>query len=218
MAPNTSKPMDDSGKKFKGKFIVFDGPDGCGKSTQLTRTAELLTGAGIEVVTTRDPGGTVIGDKIRQLLLDINHSKMTPACETMLYMASRAQLANQVIRPALSAQACVLCDRYISATIAYQGAGGIDTSHIRNVGEVAVGGLWPDLTIILDLPAEMGLARLPGTPDRMEAKALNFHEKVRELFLAQAAEAPDRFCVIDASGSVDQVNQRIITALENWDG
>ncbi len=210
--------MDVSDKKFKGKFIVFDGPDGCGKSTQLTRAAEQLTQAGIEVVTTRDPGGTVIGDKIRQLLLDINHSKMTPACETMLYMASRAQLAEEVIRPALSNQACVLCDRYISSTIAYQGAGGIDTRQIRSAGEVAVGGLWPDLTIILDLPAEVGLSRLPGAPDRMEAKALSFHEKVRELFLAQAAEAPERFRVIDASGSVDQVNQRIITALESWNG
>ncbi len=210
--------MDTTTKEFKGKFIVFDGPDGCGKSTQLTRTAEWISATGTEVVTTRDPGGTVIGDKIRQLLLDINHSKMTPACETMLYMASRAQLAEEVIRPALASKACVLCDRYITSTIAYQGAGGIDTSKIPSVGEVAVGGLLPDLTIILDLPSEIGLSRLGGKPDRIESKALSFHEKVRELFLAQAADAPERFSVVDASGTEDEVYQRIIAALENWDG
>ena len=210
--------MADLKHKLAGMYIVFDGPDGCGKSTQLALTAEWLAGQGLAVTTTRDPGGTVIGDKIRQLLLDINHSKMTPACETMLYMASRAQLASEVIRPALTAGQCVLCDRYISSTIAYQGAGGIDIDSIRRVADTAVGGLWPDLTVVLDLPAEVGLSRLPGKPDRMESKALTFHEKVRELFGAQAAADPGRFAVVDAAGPLEQVQERVISALESWHG
>ena len=205
-------------EKLAGRFIVFDGPDGCGKSTQLSLTAEWMSGQGLDVVTTRDPGGTAIGDEVRQLLLDTNHSKMTPACETMLYMASRAQLAAEVIRPAISAGKCVLCDRYISSTIAYQGAGGVDIDAIRRAGDVAVGGLWPDVTLILDLPADEGLARLPGKPDRMEAKALDFHEKVRDLFVLQAKADPERFSIIDASGSLEQVHERIVGVMESWNG
>ncbi|HUT58710.1 MAG TPA: dTMP kinase [Phycisphaerae bacterium] len=205
--------MSDLADKLAGKFIVIDGPDGAGKTTQIELLAEQLRGSGLKVCTTRDPGGTAIGDKIRAILLDKANGGMAVECETMLYMASRAQLVSQVIRPALSRSECVLCDRYVSATVAYQGAGGADPAAIRAVGEVAVGGLWPDLTIVLDLPADVGLKRLTTAPDRMESKDRDFHARVRELFLQQAADEPARFAVIDASGSVHEVQQRLLKAI-----
>jgi len=205
--------MSELADRLAGKFIVIDGPDGSGKTTQLGLLAEYLRSRGLEVLTTRDPGGTAIGDKIRQLLLSNSHREMTPACETMLYMASRAQLVEQVIRPALRAGKCVLCDRYISSTIAYQGAGGIDVEKIRMIGQVAVGGLWPDLTIILDVPARVGLERLGDQPDRMESKSPQFHEQVRELFLRQAHQDPEHYVVLDAQGDVESVQRRLRDAL-----
>ncbi len=200
-----------------GKFIVIDGPDGAGKSTQLKMLAQSLRAGGLEVVETRDPGGTAIGDKIRAILLDRGNEEMAVACETMLYMASRAQLVQQVVRPAVARGACVVCDRYVSSTIAYQGAGGADVEAVRRVADVAIGGVWPDLTVILDLPHDEGLrrsaARHGGKIDRMEAKGLVFHAKVRELFLQQAYAQPQRFAVIDASGSVEQVQPRLLEAV-----
>jgi len=212
--------MKDLPQRLSGKFIVLDGPDGAGKSTQLSMLAEFLRGQSVDVIVARDPGGTAVGDRIRAILLDRVHEEMSVRCELMLYMASRAQLADQVLRPALAAGRCVLCDRYVSATIAYQGAGGIDAAMIRQVAEVAVGGstasspqsgLWPDLTIILDIPSEEGLSRSGkgGGKDRMESKALEFHRKVRESFLHQASESPEKFAVVDASGDVEQVQRRL---------
>ena len=190
---------------------MLDGPDGAGKSTQLSMLAEFLRGQSVDVIVARDPGGTAVGDRIRAILLDRVHEEMSVRCELMLYMASRAQLADQVLRPALAAGRCVLCDRYVSATIAYQGAGGIDAAMIRTVADVAVRGLWPDLTIILDIPSEEGLSRSGkgGGKDRMESKALEFHRKVRESFLHQASESPEKFAVVDASGDVEQVQRRL---------
>ena len=201
-------------RKLSGKFIVIDGPDGAGKSTQVRLLAESLRAAGVELCTVRDPGGTVIGDKVRQILLDVGHQAMDPATETMLFMASRAQLVAEVIRPALAAGKCVLSDRYISSTIAYQGAAGVDPAAIRAVADVAVGGLWPDLTILLDLPAEEGLRRLARDHDRMEAKGLAFHQRVREGFLRQAQEDPQRFEVVSAVGPTQDVQQRLRQAVE----
>jgi len=208
--------VSDWATKLAGKFVVIDGPDGSGKSTQLKLLAEHLRSAGLEVVEARDPGGTPLGEAIRRILLAGDHSEMTPACETMLYMASRAELAAKVIRPAVEAGKCVLCDRYISATIAYQGAGGIDPEKIRAIGDVAVGGLRPDLTVILDIPAEVGLARLTDAPDRMESKDVEFHKKVRRIFLDQARQEPDRYRVVDAAGEVSAVQQRLREALSGF--
>jgi dTMP kinase len=132
--------------KLAGRFVVIDGPDGAGKSTQLKLLAEHLRAAGLAVCEVRDPGGTAIGDRIRAILLDRAHGEMAVACELMLYMASRAQLAAEVIRPALSGGQCVLGDRYISSTIAYQGAGGMDAESVRQAGRIAVGATWPDPT------------------------------------------------------------------------
>jgi dTMP kinase len=205
-----------------GRFIVIDGPDGAGKSTQVRLLAERLAAAGLDVRAVRDPGGTAIGDKIREILLDGRHGSMCVACELMLYMASRAQLAVEVIRPALSAGRCVLCDRFLSATVAYQGAGGADVEQIRQVARAAVGDLQSDLTIILDLPAEVGLARAAArqdrasAPDRMEAKDLTFHRRVRELFLDQAGGDPARFAVVDGRGDIDEVHRRLLDLLAAW--
>ena len=208
--------MNDFIDKLSGRFIVIDGPDGAGKSTQLKLLAEFLQAGGLDVCQTRDPGGTHIGDKIREILLDRSNEGMAVECETMLYMASRAQLAAEVIRPALAAGRCVLCDRYISSTIAYQGAGGADTDAIRTAAEIATGGLWPDLTIILNLPAGDGLDRLPSSPDRMEAKGAAFHAEVRRQFLAQAEASPESFAVVDAAGNVEQVQERLRRVVLYW--
>jgi len=208
--------MGDLADKLAGRFIVIDGGDGTGKSTQLNRLAEYLRGEGVAVRQVRDPGGTAIGEKIRQILLDTAHGEMAVRCELMLYMASRAQLAAEVIAPALAGGQCVLADRYISSTVAYQGAGGVDAEAVLAAGRLAVGKTWPDLTILLDLPVETGLARLKGQPDRMEAKNIAFHGRVRELFLQQADSRPDRFAVIDAAGSIDDVQQRIRGIISNW--
>ncbi len=201
--------------KLAGKFIVIDGPDGAGKSTQIKLLAEHLMGQGVDLCLARDPGGTAIGEKIRHILLDNTHDAMSVQCELMLYMASRSQLVHEIIRPALAAGQCVLCDRFISATIAYQGAGGASLADIRAVGNVAVGGLWPNLTVILDLPSHVGLGRLGGK-DRMEAREAAFHEKVRQMFLKQAADEPARFAVVDGSGAVDEVQSRLRATIESW--
>ncbi len=202
--------------KLSGRFIVLDGPDGTGKSTQVARLADHLGGRGVKVCTVRDPGGTAIGDKIREILLDKAHDEMCVECETMLYMASRAQLVSQIIRPALQRGECVVSDRYISSTLAYQGAGGVDTEAVRRVADVAVGGLWPHLTIVLDIAAEVGLTRLKGAPDRMESKALDFHRRVRELFVQQARQSPKTFAIVDASGDVQQVHARVVATVDGW--
>ena len=199
-----------------GRFVVIDGGDGTGKSTQLKRLASRLRADGLNVCTARDPGGTAIGERIRGVLLDSDHHEMTPVCETMLYMASRAQLVAEVIAPALAAGACVLCDRFVSATIAYQGAGGVDADSIRRVAEVAIGSTRPGLTVILDLPSDVGLGRLDGAPDRMEAKDRRFHQRVREGFLGLAEDDPDHVAVVDAAGSVEQVHRRLCELLAAW--
>lgn len=209
---------DTSWKNLAGRFIVIDGPDGAGKSTQIAMLAAFLRGQGLQVAQTRDPGGTAVGDRIRAILLDNAHAEMAVACETMLYMASRAQLVAEVIRPALERGACVLCDRFVSSTIAYQGAGGADIEAIRRVAEVAVGGVWPDLTVILDLGHDEGLRRAAerASKDRMESKGDIFHQRVREMFLAQVAADPKRFAMVDAAGTAQQVQTRLREKLSGW--
>lgn len=203
------------------RFVVIDGPDGSGKTTQVELLSAALRAGGVNVCQVRDPGGTAIGEKVRAILLDRGHDEMVVQCELMLYMASRAQLAEQVIGPALAAGQCVLGDRYISSTVAYQGAGGLDTQSVLAAGRIAVGATWPDLTVVLDLPAEAGLERTRrkaggGAQDRIEAKAIAFHRKVRELFLKQAADDPAHFVVVDGAPDAQQVHRRILDVLANW--
>lgn len=207
-------------QKLAGRFLVIDGPDGAGKSTQIKLLAENLRQGGAAVCQVRDPGGTVIGDKIRQILLDKAHEEMAVTTELMLYMASRAQLTAQTIRPALQARQCVLSDRWVSSTVAYQGAGGADVSDVEAAANIAVGGLWPDLTIILDLSHEEGLSRASNRSqaalDRVEAKGLEYHRRVRDMFLQQVRRHPRRFAIVHANGTVEQVQQRLMDLLQSW--
>lgn len=204
--------MTELADNLAGKFLVIDGPDGAGKTTQREMLVRWLCAEGVRLREAQDPGGTTVGEEIRRVLLDGRHSGMCVATELMLYMASRAQLAEEVIRPALARGECVLCDRWVSATIAYQGAGGADAEQIETVAAVAVGELiHPDLTLLLDLPVETGLQRKSKDAafDRMEAKDIEFHRRVRELFLHQARRQPERFAVIDASANAENVREHI---------
>jgi len=227
--------------KLTGKFIVLDGPDGSGKGTQIRRLAEALEAEGIELVLGKDPGGTEIGDRIRAVLLRHDLSKMDLRCETLLFMASRAQLIAEVIAPARAAGKTILCDRFISATCAYQGAAGGDVRQIIELGRFAVGEVWPDLTLIVDVPVEEGFRRTGRKahhagrnrrrnhdagqglllddihPDAMEARPIEYHRKVRNLFLKLSEIYPGRVEVIDGTGSPEQVHQRIMEAIGRVD-
>lgn len=204
-------------EKLAGKFIVIDGPDGVGKSTQIRMLSEYLRSGGVEVNETRDPGGTVIGDKIRAILLDRSNHIMTVGCEILLYMASRTQLMGEVIGPAIQQGKCVLCDRWVSSTVAYQVAEGQATKReVMDTYTIALKDVSPDLTVILDLPAETGLERITGTKDRMEVKPLKFHQEVRRLFLEQAKDFPELYAVLVATGQIDEVQQKLRTLILNW--
>jgi dTMP kinase len=196
-----------------GLFVAFEGGEGVGKSTQISAAATWLRELGHEVVETREPGGTALGGELRRLLLD-PAGQVTPRAEALLYAADRAQHVETVIRPALRAGQVVLTDRYVDSTLAYQGAGrGLDDT--RSLTGWATGGLLPDLTVLLDLDPSVGLRRAGAraTPDRLEAASLAFHEAVRAGFLTLAAEAPERYVVIDAAGDPDDVAGAIRAAI-----
>lgn len=197
-----------------GRFLVLDGPDGCGKSTQAKRLVERLRAQGRDVLHTREPGGTRTGEAIRALLLDPSHGEMTLRAELLLYMASRAQIVEEVLRPALSAGRIVVCERYLSSSIAYQGvAGGLGAEEVARVGAFATGGLAPDLTVILDIDSREGLARVARDKDRIEGRTLEYHEAVRRGFLELAAKDPAHHAIVDARGSVDDVAARVWSAV-----
>jgi dTMP kinase len=196
-------------------FISLDGLDGTGKSTQCRLLAEWLRKQGQEVVECTDPGGTKIGEAIRELLLDQREepnqgASMTLACEALLFMASRAQLTAEVICPALEAGQTVVADRYLLANVVYQGhASGLAPGHLWEIGRLATGGLIPDLTFVLDLPADVALNRRTGPADRVESRDLAYHQRVREGFLAEARQHPDIIQVIDAAPPIQKVHERI---------
>lgn len=192
---------------WRGRFIVFEGPDGSGKSTQFRRLAAACAEAGLPVLTTREPGGTPAGEAIRSvLLLDRTQTGMSTRCEMLLFMASRAELVEQRIGPALKRGELVLADRYVASTLAYQGAaGGLPGADIAAVARVATRGLVPDLILLFDLPPEAAARRLSPLLDRMEAKGAEFHRKVRAGYLEQAKADPRRFAVIDAGQSEEAV-------------
>ncbi len=197
-----------------GKFLVFDGPDGSGKSTQIERFVELCRTVGLGVVEVREPGGTSIGEQIRDVLLTPGNEEMSLRCEMMLYMASRAQLIEEKIRPALNAGKLVLADRFISSTLAYQGtAGGIPLDHIMACGDVAIGEHWPDVTVIFDVDVSTAAKRLNPLLDRMELKGEAFHRKVRQGFLEQARSDSKHYLVIDAGSNPERVFSDLIEGL-----
>lgn len=204
-------------------FITFEGIEGCGKSTQIALLADCLKQSGQRVMVTREPGGCSIANQIRSILLDAANSSMMPMTELMLYAAARAQHIHEVIRPALSSGAYLLCDRFSDATRAYQAFGrGIDRNVIESLNDLACDGLVPHLTILLDCPVETGVGRArqrieaAGGPreERFELESLTFHQRVRDGYFALAANEPGRFVVIDALGTPEQVSARIIDAIK----
>ncbi len=197
-----------------GKFIVFDGPDGSGKSTQLRRLAQVARDARVETVEVREPGGTSIGEKIREVLLDPANGEMVTRCEMLLYMASRAQLVEERILPALARGAFVLADRFISSTLAYQGsAGGIAVRDVMAVGDIAIGGRWPDLVVIFDVDWATARSRMSRALDRMEQKDAEYHRRVREGYLDQARANPERYLVVDSTVDAERVFEAVSTGM-----
>ncbi|MBL8764133.1 MAG: dTMP kinase [Phycisphaerae bacterium] len=188
-------------RALAGRFVVFEGPDGSGKSTQFRRLSELCTAAGLTVTTVRDPGGTPAGERVREILLDRALTGMSVRCEMLLYMASRAELVEQRILPALQQNHLVLADRFVPSTLAYQGAaGGLPGADIAAVARVATRGLMPDAVVLFDIDERAAAARLrPLLLDRMEAKGLDFHRRVRQGYLDQAKADPRRYVLVDAS-------------------
>jgi len=198
-----------------GQFIVLDGPEGGGKSTQVARLVNRLSAEGRRAIAARDPGSTPVSEHIREILLDRRAGDMDARTEVFLYMASRAEMVARVIRPALEAGRIVVCDRFVSSTVAYQGfAGGVDPAAIWELGRLATGGIEPDFTVILDLAVEAGFARLRRSHDRMESKDRAYHEKVRQGFLEMARAEAERFAVVDASRPEDEVAEAIWSAVQ----
>lgn len=200
-----------------GTFITLEGIEGSGKSTQAARLRDHLAAGGFDVVLTREPGGSPIAEQIRGILLDPSNKKMVALAELFLYEASRTQHVAEIIRPALEAGKCVICDRFFDASTAYQGnARGLDMATVEGLNLLATGGIKPDLTIVLDLPADAGLRRLGRSLDRLESESLSFHERVREGYLKIAASERERIKVVDASGSIDDISLRITQVVDTW--
>ena len=211
----------------RGWFITIEGPEGAGKTTQAARLESYLRDAGLRVLRTREPGGTKLGERIRTLLLDHGAGTAIPApaisalTDALLFSAARRQLVDEVIRPSLAAGITVICTRYADSTLAYQGHGaGVPLADLRALELIATDGLQPNLTILLDLPAEVGLSRkAPDDQTRFELGFdLDFHRRVRDGFLALASAEPDRFAVVDATGSPEAVWAAIRVAVDRLRG
>jgi dTMP kinase len=196
-------------------FIVLDGGEGCGKSTQGKLLREHLERRGKTVHVFRDPGTTRVGEMIRNILLNPDHAELAMRCEMLLYMAARAQMMSEVILPLLAKGDTVISDRFVSSTLSYQlGGEGLTESDILAVGGIAIWGRWPDLTVILDMPVERSIARVTRAKDRIEQRSMEYHEQVRQRFLAQARAHPDRYRVVDADREVSAVASEIAAAVE----
>jgi len=203
---------------MKGKFIVFEGVDGSGKTTQLKLLGERLEQRGYRVLYTREPGGTPVGEAVRKILLDPKHNELNPVAESLLYAAARAQHVAQVIKPALLEGQIVLCDRFVDSSLAYQGfARGLSIELLDKINELATAGLRPDLVLLLDFVSAAGLERIAGAgraADRIEQESLAFHRKVRDGYLTLARRDPQRYRVIDANGTIEQIHRDILGFVE----
>ncbi len=196
-------------------FFSFDGIDGTGKSTQMQLFADFLREAGHNVLTCRDPGGTILGERLREILLHKAEIPLSGRAEMLLYMASRAQLVEEVIRPAVEAGRVVVCDRFLLANVVYQGhAGGLDAEDLWQVGAVATAGTQPDLTFVLDMPVEAALQRMNRQLDRMESRGQDFMDRVRQGFLREAAGRPN-IVVVDADRGVPTIQAEIRAIAES---
>ena len=191
-------------------FFSIDGCDGTGKSTQMDLFCRWLTSLGHEVVTCRDPGSTPLGENLRRLLLDHHGIEISRISEMLLYMSARAQMTEEVIRPALEEGKTVVSDRYLLANVVYQGhAGGLNTEEIWEVGRIATGGVRPDVTIVLDMPSQEAAERISGRPDRMEQQGDAFHARVRQGFLDEAARDPQGIKVVEAAAPIAEIQSKI---------
>ena len=205
---------------MQGRFITFEGGEGVGKSTQLRRAAAWLESTGVEVVLTREPGGTPRAEQLRRILLERDQEPMPQSCELLLMFAARATHLANLVEPAVARGAWVLCDRFTDATYAYQGGGrGLPEADIDALVRIVHPHRQPDLTVLLDAPVRLGLARArerngADGPDRFESERVEFFERVRQSYLARAAREPVRFRVVDASGAVEQVGEAIRVALQ----
>lgn len=207
-------------KNRPGRLISFEGSEGCGKSTQITRLAEHFLKAKREVVSTREPGGTEIGEQIRNIIVHNSRGdEMCAETELLLFTAARAQLVREVIAPALLRGAIVLSDRYLDSSTVYQGIGrNLSADPVAQINRFAIGDVIPDLTIVIDVPEEVSFARLKtrasGLPDRMERQNIDFYRKVREGYLVLARSLPERFVLVDGTESADVVEKRIWAAVQ----
>jgi dTMP kinase len=208
---------------MRGKFITIEGPEGCGKTTQSNILVQHIKEQGYEVILTREPGGTRIGEVIRALVLDAKYEEMVPLTELLLMAASRSQHVLEKIRPGLKEGKMVICSRFSDATIAYQGCGrGFDIDLLKRINGIATGGLAPDLTLVIDIDVTTGLRRAFGVEkaeakrgegDRLESEDIGFHERVRQGYLDLAQGEPKRVRVIDGSGTIDEVSAAIKKAV-----
>lgn len=200
-----------------GRLITLDGVEGSGKSTQLASLERALSARGMPVLTTREPGGTPLGEALRRLVLDPAYTGMSARAELLIYLASRAEHLERIIRPALASGAIVLCDRFSEATVAYQAFGrGLPLDEVERVIDVAVEGLRPDLVLVLDLPVEEGLQRIArrAATNRLDRETVRFHQRVRDGYLALAAREPARIRVFDARRPIEDLHREILDAVD----
>lgn len=221
--PGNGARGDEEGRRLRGQFITFEGGEGAGKSTQIARLATYLRRCGVDVVTTREPGGSPGAEAVRHVLLSGAAEALGPEAEAILFSAARADHVAQTIEPALAAGKWVLCDRFIDSTRVYQGEGGVDPALLKKLEQVAVGRLSPDLTVIVDVPAQLGLARLEGRDgesggpekDRFERESISTHSNRRARFLQIAKDEPERCVVVDGTNDADVVAKKIVEIVES---
>lgn len=200
-----------------GMFISLDGVDGSGKSTQIQLLCDWLRAQGREVVVVRDPGGTALGEALREILLHRQDIPLCTASEMLLYMASRAQMVDEIVRPALASGKTVVSDRFLLANVVYQGsAGGLPVDDIWQVGRVALGGLQPDITLVLDIAPELAIQRIARGFDRLESRGLSYMQRVRAGYLEQSQRLTPPACVLDANCSVAELHHEILRVLARW--
>ena len=197
----------------QGLFITFEGPDGCGKTTQMKLLAEYFTKNGKEVVLTREPGGKGLGEKVREILLNYD-GEVSDRCESFLFLADRAQNIDIIVNPAVKAGKIVLCDRHIDSTVAYQGYGrGLDIERINMLNNLATNGKKPDLTFVFDVDVETSMKRVGKEKDRMESAGMEFHNRVRQGYLELAKQEPQRIKVIDATKSIEEIHKKVVSLI-----
>lgn len=200
---------------MKGKFVTIEGPDGAGKTTQVKKISDYLKSRGFKVLVTREPGGTPLGEKLREVLLTSEGENPVPEAEALIYAASRAQLVKKVIEPTLDKGFIILCDRFVDSSLAYQGwARGLGIEELARINGWFLQDIWPDLTIVLDIDPAQSLNRLSGKKDRLENETLDFHRKVREGFLKLKDLYPQRIKIVDAAQNPDAIFKTILLELE----